>query len=75
MHSERRFDDPALRQASKAIELVLVGHAPYPALAVDRHWTLVSANAAVGMLQRSGGCLVTLGAFSVARRAHRWYKR
>jgi len=50
MYSERRFDDPALRQARKAIELVIAGHAPYPALAVDRHWTLISSNAAVGLL-------------------------
>jgi hypothetical protein len=50
MYPERRFDDPALRQARKAIELVIAGHAPYPALAVDRHWTLISSNAAVGVL-------------------------
>src|SRR5262249_47936320 len=34
----------------KAIELVLKGHEPYPALAVDRHWTLVDANKAVAPL-------------------------
>jgi transcriptional regulator with XRE-family HTH domain len=47
VYSERKLDDPALRQASKAIELVLAGHEPYPALAIDRHWSLVSANAMV----------------------------
>jgi transcriptional regulator with XRE-family HTH domain len=50
MYSERRLDDPALRQARTAIELVIAGHAPYPALAVDRHWTMVSANASAGLL-------------------------
>jgi len=50
MYAERRLDDPALQQARKAVELVIAGHEPYPALAVDRHWTLVSANAAVGPL-------------------------
>jgi transcriptional regulator with XRE-family HTH domain len=50
MYAERRLDDPALQQARKAVELVIAGHEPYPALAVDRHWTLVSANAAVGVL-------------------------
>lgn len=50
MYSERRLDDPVLQQARKAVELVIAGHEPYPALAVDRHWTLVSANAAVGVL-------------------------
>jgi len=50
MYTERRLDHPALQQARKAVELVIAGHEPYPALAVDRHWTLVSANAAVGVL-------------------------
>lgn len=45
---ERTFDDPALGAARRAVELVLAGHEPYPALAIDRHWTLVSANGAVG---------------------------
>jgi transcriptional regulator with XRE-family HTH domain len=47
VYSERRLDDPALRQVSRAIELVLAGHEPYPALAVDRHWSLVAANSVV----------------------------
>lgn len=45
--AERSIGDPALASARKAIELVLKGHEPYPALAVDRHWTLVDANKAV----------------------------
>ena len=44
---ERPLDDPTLEAARRAIDLVLKGHEPYPALAVDRHWTLVAANAAV----------------------------
>jgi transcriptional regulator with XRE-family HTH domain len=47
MYAERRLDDPALAAARQAIELVLKGHEPYPALAIDRHWTLVSYNRAV----------------------------
>ena len=47
---ERPLDDPALDAAREAVELVLRGHEPYPALAVDRHWTLVAANAAVAPL-------------------------
>jgi transcriptional regulator with XRE-family HTH domain len=50
MYSERRLDDPALRQARTAVDLVIAGHSPYPALAVDRHWTMLSHNAAVGLL-------------------------
>jgi transcriptional regulator with XRE-family HTH domain len=47
---ERRLDDPALQPARQAMELVLAGHEPYPALAVDRHWTMVAANRAVAPL-------------------------
>lgn len=47
VHPERRLDDPALSAARAAVELVLKGHEPCPALAIDRHWTLISANAAV----------------------------
>lgn len=47
---ERPLDDPALAAARKAVELLLAGHEPYPALAVDRHWTLLAANAAIGRL-------------------------
>jgi transcriptional regulator with XRE-family HTH domain len=47
---ERSLDDPALAPARAAVEMILKGHEPYPALAVDRRWTLISANAAVGRL-------------------------
>src|ERR1700756_2433446 len=40
---ERPLADPALLVARQAIDQVLAGHEPYPALAVDRHWTLISA--------------------------------
>jgi transcriptional regulator with XRE-family HTH domain len=42
--AERPLTDPALAAAREAIEVVLKGHEPFPALAVDRHWSLVSAN-------------------------------
>jgi transcriptional regulator with XRE-family HTH domain len=41
---ERALSDPALQPAREAVELVLKGHEPYPALAVDRHWNLLAAN-------------------------------
>lgn len=44
---QRPLADPALATMRKAIDQVLAGHEPYPALAVDRHWSLVAANAAV----------------------------
>jgi transcriptional regulator with XRE-family HTH domain len=48
--AERSLQDPALQAARKAVDLVLAGHEPYPALAVDRHWTLIAANSAVGRM-------------------------
>ena len=44
---ERPLADPALQTARKAVDLVLTGHEPYPALAIDRHWTLVASNRAI----------------------------
>src|SRR6202045_214736 len=41
---QRSLDHPALKPARAAIDLVLRAHEPNPALAVDRHWHLVSAN-------------------------------
>jgi transcriptional regulator with XRE-family HTH domain len=48
--AERSLADPALQSARRAVDLVLAGHEPYPALAIDRHWTLIAANSAVGRL-------------------------
>jgi transcriptional regulator with XRE-family HTH domain len=47
---ERPLDDPALKTARQAIDQVLAGHEPNPALAVDRHWTLMASNAATRRL-------------------------
>ena len=47
---QRGLDEPAMGPVREALDRVLAGHAPYPALAVDRHWGLVAANEAVGML-------------------------
>lgn len=50
MFAERPLADPALSAARAAVELVLRGHEPCPALAVDRHWNLVSYNRVVPAL-------------------------
>ena len=44
MFKEHALTDPELQPAREAIELVLRGHQPYPAVAVDRHWQLIAAN-------------------------------
>jgi transcriptional regulator with XRE-family HTH domain len=48
--TQRSLDDPALTAARAAIDLVLKAHEPNPALAVDRHWNLVTANRMVAPL-------------------------
>jgi len=45
--AERGLEDPALKPAMEAVRLVLDGHAPNPAIAVDRHWTMLAANKAI----------------------------
>ncbi|MGD9759444.1 MAG: helix-turn-helix domain-containing protein [Comamonas sp.] len=50
MYQARPLDHPDLAAARQAVELVLKGHEPSPALAVDRHWNLVAANAIVPLL-------------------------
>lgn len=47
---ERSLDDPALAAARAAVERVLAAYEPFPALAVDRHWQLVAANAGLAPL-------------------------
>ena len=41
---QRTLDDPAMKPAREAMEALLKAHEPNPALAIDRHWNLVSAN-------------------------------
>jgi transcriptional regulator with XRE-family HTH domain len=46
MYAAKPYSDPSLAAVRQAVDLILKGHEPYPALLVDRHWTLVSANQA-----------------------------
>ena len=50
MYRERALDDPALAAARQAVELVLKGHEPCPAIALDRCWNVVAANRAAQAL-------------------------
>lgn len=50
VYRDRPLDDPALVRAREAIDLLLKAHEPFPAVAVDRQWTLVAANGAVAPL-------------------------
>src|SRR5207342_3474791 len=48
--AQRELDAPEMGPVRDAIDQVLRGHEPYPALVVDRHWGLVAANRAVDVL-------------------------
>jgi transcriptional regulator with XRE-family HTH domain len=49
-YDERSLDDPDMAQIRDALGRVLDGHEPFPAIAVDRYWTLAASNAALGVL-------------------------
>ncbi|AXL91439.1 transcriptional regulator [Streptomyces sp. CB09001] len=46
VYPQTRLDDPQLAPIRIALERILHGHLPYPAVVVDRHGDLVSANTA-----------------------------
>src|ERR1700731_501500 len=47
IYPERPLADPALDAARSAIDAVLPGNKPFPALAIDRHWCMVASNDAL----------------------------
>ena len=49
-YAQRELDAPELGPVRDALDRVLAGHAPNPALVVDRHWGLVAANASTDLL-------------------------
>jgi transcriptional regulator with XRE-family HTH domain len=49
MYLARSIDDPSLKPALEAIHLILKSHAPFPSIALDRHWNLIAHNEAAGM--------------------------
>lgn len=50
---ERSLDDPDLAPVRDALDVILSGHEPYPAVAVDRLWNLIAANSAMLALTES----------------------
>jgi transcriptional regulator with XRE-family HTH domain len=50
VYEERALDEPEMQPVHDAIQLVLDGHDPYPAITVDRGWALVASNRAAGLL-------------------------
>src|SRR5437763_1865871 len=67
--AQRPLDDPALKSARAAIDLVLKAHEPNPALAYDRHWNLVSANRMVMPLLQGVSARLLAQPFNILRLA------
>ncbi|HYS52183.1 MAG TPA: helix-turn-helix transcriptional regulator [Thermoanaerobaculia bacterium] len=57
------LDSPALEQAGRALDFMLRQHEPYPAIVVDRRWTILKAN---------GGAVRLVEAFADASAASEW---
>jgi transcriptional regulator with XRE-family HTH domain len=49
-YGERPLDAPEMEPVREAIDGVLAGHEPFPAIVVDRWWTLVAANEALALI-------------------------
>jgi transcriptional regulator with XRE-family HTH domain len=50
LYREHALADPEMRVPAQAVQLVLASHEPFPALAVDRHWTMLASNRMVPLL-------------------------
>jgi transcriptional regulator with XRE-family HTH domain len=57
-YPESELDGPPLADVLTALRNVLAGHAPHPAVLVDRHWTMVDANDGVALF--TAGCAADL---------------
>jgi transcriptional regulator with XRE-family HTH domain len=67
VYRERPLDDPDMAAARATLERVLAAHEPFPAIAIDRHWTLVAANAAAGGLMLAEDPALLEGPVNVIR--------
>jgi transcriptional regulator with XRE-family HTH domain len=51
-YQERGLAEPELKAVRSALQLVLAGQQPYPAVVVNRWWELVEANAGIALFTR-----------------------
>ena len=49
-YTAHRLEDPQMSPVRDALELVLAGYEPHPAVVIDRGWNLVAANRSVDIL-------------------------
>ncbi|MEU7153118.1 helix-turn-helix transcriptional regulator [Streptomyces sp. NPDC045456] len=50
VYRERPLDSEDMRAVRSAVDMLLEGHDPYPAVVVDRLWNVVRANRAMGVM-------------------------
>ncbi|HJQ47949.1 MAG TPA: helix-turn-helix transcriptional regulator [Amycolatopsis sp.] len=48
--AERALGEPGMSVVRDAVEKILAGHEPHPAVVVDRYWNLVDANSGLALL-------------------------
>jgi transcriptional regulator with XRE-family HTH domain len=63
LYRATNLDSPALEQARRALDFMLRQQEPYPAIVVDRHWTILKAN---------GGAVRLVEAFTDPSAAGEW---
>jgi transcriptional regulator with XRE-family HTH domain len=49
-YAQTAFEDPSMEAVRASIRRLLDAHAPYPGIAIDRHWNVVDANDEADML-------------------------
>ena len=67
MYRARPLDDPGMASAREAVQRILDGHEPWPALAMDRHWNLVMHNRLVPLLMAGAAPELLQGPVNVLR--------
>jgi transcriptional regulator with XRE-family HTH domain len=55
VYGNRAWDDKELAHAREAVDWTLQRHDPFPAMALDKHWTIIKANAAATLLLNAVG--------------------
>lgn len=50
VYAERSLDEPDMVAVRRGVQSVLDAYHPYPCVAVDRHWTILQANAGAAVL-------------------------
>jgi transcriptional regulator with XRE-family HTH domain len=55
VYRHRPWNDQELAQATQAVEWTLKRHDPFPAMALDKHWTVIKANQAASLLLNAVG--------------------